>query len=139
VTATGNTYRGAYKYLPAILGAPDGDPVIINQAYRYVNYLGEVVLGFIPSKGGYELVTRAGRYIKVTSSVAEDPTISASCNRTGTCWTPTTTESWLHHHPDRRAAGLLPKRPMTANLQADSSVWELAQNGLTWTFTCPGP
>ena len=45
---TGSTYRGAYKYLPAIVGNPDGDPVIINQAYRYDNYLGEVILGFLP-------------------------------------------------------------------------------------------
>jgi 2',3'-cyclic-nucleotide 2'-phosphodiesterase (5'-nucleotidase family) len=138
VTATGNTYRGSYKYLPAILGAPDGDPVIINQAYRYVNYLGEVVLGFIPSKGGYELVTRAGRYIKVTSSVAEDPTISAIVqpyrdmldaynNRELGC---TTTPI--------DALQAFTQETNAANLQADSSVWELAQNGVNVDFHLSG-
>ena len=43
---------GAYKYLPTIVGAPDDNPVIINQAYRYNNYLGEVVLGLLPKAGG---------------------------------------------------------------------------------------
>ncbi len=36
---------GDYKSLPTIVAGPDGSPVIINQAYRYNNYLGEVVLG----------------------------------------------------------------------------------------------
>ena len=39
---------GDYKYLPTIVADPDGKPVIITQAYRYNNTLGEVVLGLRP-------------------------------------------------------------------------------------------
>lgn len=42
------TAFGAYKFLPTIVAGPDGEPVIINQAYRYNNTLGEVVLGVLP-------------------------------------------------------------------------------------------
>ncbi len=37
-----------YKYLPTIVGGPGNAPVIINQAWRYNNTLGEVVLGVLP-------------------------------------------------------------------------------------------
>ncbi len=39
---------GSYKFLPTIVAGPGNQPVIINQAYRYNNYLGEVVLGVVP-------------------------------------------------------------------------------------------
>ncbi len=41
-----------YKFLPTIVAGPDGEPVIINQAYRYNNTLGEVVLGVLPKITG---------------------------------------------------------------------------------------
>ena len=37
-----------YKFLPTIVAGPGNVPVIINQAYRYNNTLGEVVLGVLP-------------------------------------------------------------------------------------------
>jgi len=37
-----------YKFLPTIVAGPGNTPVIINQAYRYNNTLGEVVLGVLP-------------------------------------------------------------------------------------------
>ncbi|HEX5589444.1 MAG TPA: 5'-nucleotidase C-terminal domain-containing protein [Candidatus Limnocylindrales bacterium] len=37
-----------YKFLPSIVGGPGNTPVIINQAYRYNNTLGEVILGVRP-------------------------------------------------------------------------------------------
>ncbi len=43
-----STGSGAHKFLPTIVAGPDGEPVIINQAYRYNSYLGEVVLGVLP-------------------------------------------------------------------------------------------
>ena len=53
-----------HKYLPTIVADPDGKPVIINQAYRYNNTLGELVLGFrAKAGGGYEVVSRTGRYL----------------------------------------------------------------------------
>ncbi len=42
-----STGSGAYKFLPTIVAGPSGEPVIINQAYRYNNYLGEVILGVL--------------------------------------------------------------------------------------------
>jgi 2',3'-cyclic-nucleotide 2'-phosphodiesterase (5'-nucleotidase family) len=41
-------YSGAYKYLPTVVGGPGNAPVLVHQAYRYNNYLGEVVLGVMP-------------------------------------------------------------------------------------------
>ena len=67
---------GDYKFLPTFVGAPDNTPVIINHAYRYNNTLGTIVLGMLPNgSGGYDVVSRAGRYQTVGSSVVEDPTI----------------------------------------------------------------
>ena len=37
-----------YKFLPTIVSGPGNQPVIINQAYRYNNTLGEVILGVLP-------------------------------------------------------------------------------------------
>ena len=37
-----------YKFLPTIVSGPGNEPVIINQAYRYNNTLGEVILGVLP-------------------------------------------------------------------------------------------
>ncbi len=48
---------GDTKYLPTILDGPGTTPVIISQAYRYNNTLGELFLGLRPKAGGgYELV-----------------------------------------------------------------------------------
>lgn len=63
---------GDYKYLPSIVADPNDKPVIIGQAYRYNNTLGEVVLGLRPKAGGgYEVITQTGRYLTVTSSITE--------------------------------------------------------------------
>ncbi len=59
---------GAYKYLPSIVVDPDGKPVIVGQAYRYNNTLGEEVLGLRPLGGGnYEVVSGTGRYLSVVT------------------------------------------------------------------------
>lgn len=69
---------GDYKYLPSIVPNVDGDPVIINHAYRYNNTLGEVILGMrAKSGGGYEVVSQTGRYITVTTGTVENPAIVA--------------------------------------------------------------
>ena len=68
-----------YKYLPAIISAPDGKPVITTQAYRYNNTLGEVVLGLRARDGssGYDVVSQTGRYLTVSSSTPEDAAVKA--------------------------------------------------------------
>ena len=42
------TASGDYKYLPTIIAGPNGEPVEVTQAYRYNQYLGEVILGMRP-------------------------------------------------------------------------------------------
>jgi 2',3'-cyclic-nucleotide 2'-phosphodiesterase (5'-nucleotidase family) len=67
-----------YKFLPTYVGAMDNTPVIINQAYRYNTFLGEVVLGLLPKAGGgYTVVARAGRDIPNATTITEDPTVKA--------------------------------------------------------------
>ena len=62
---------GDYKYLPTIVGGSENKPVIINQAYRYNNTLGEIVLGMrAKAGGGYEVVSRTGRYLSVVMTYA---------------------------------------------------------------------
>lgn len=142
-----NSALGSYKYLPAFVGSPDNTPVLINQAYRYNSYLGEVVLGLLPETGGgYDVVARAGRDIPVcltTSSTcsvvtAEDPVIKAL----------------LQPYVDRLAAySNLPigstRAPIdtrnayvaetnAANLQADASMFELKSHGINPDFHLSG-
>lgn len=120
-----------YKQLPTYVGNPDDLPVIINQAYRYNNTLGEVILGLrAKTGGGYEVVSQAGQYLTVQSSTPEDAAIKAivdpylpylaTYNNTviGTTTQPIdTTNAYI----DETNA---------ANLQADASVYELAANGI---------
>ncbi len=70
---------GDYKFLPTIVANADGDPVIINHAYRYNNTLGEVILGLRAKVGGgYEVVSETGRYLTVTMGTAEDAEVSSA-------------------------------------------------------------
>ena len=132
-------YSGDYKYLPAFVGSADGVPVIINQAYRYNNTLGEVVLGLLPKVGGgYQVVTRAGRYLSVSSSTAEDARIKAIVDPyfgplnvyTATVLGRTTVPIDTLNAFTQETNG--------ANLQADASVYELAQHGINVDFHLSG-
>ena len=69
---------GAYKYLPSIVADPNDKPVVISQAYRYNNTLGEIVLGMrAKAGGGYEVVSKTGRYLSVVTATAEDAATKA--------------------------------------------------------------
>ncbi len=133
-------YSGAYKYLPAIVGAPDGDPVLVTQAYRYNNYLGQVVLGFVPNKdkSGYDLLSRAGRYIPVTSGTAEDPTIKAIVQPYADMLAAYNNRELGCTTVPIDALQAFTEETNAANLQADSSVWELAQNDVVVDFHLSG-
>jgi 2',3'-cyclic-nucleotide 2'-phosphodiesterase (5'-nucleotidase family) len=130
---------GAYKYLPSILANPDDKPVIINQAYRYNNTLGEVVMGMrAKSGGGYEVVSETGRYLSVATGTAEDSATKAivdpylavlnAYNNTvlGSTTTPIdTTNAYIGE-------------TNAANLQAEASVAELVSHGITPDFHLSG-
>jgi 2',3'-cyclic-nucleotide 2'-phosphodiesterase (5'-nucleotidase family) len=125
-------YSGSYKFLPTLVGGPNNVPVIVTQAYRYNNYLGEVVLGMRAKEGGgYEVVSRAGQYLAVTSSTPEDAATKAVVdpylaqinlyNNTVVGQTTTPIDTLKAFTEETNGA----------NLQADASVWELAKHGIT--------
>ena len=122
---------GDYKYLPTIVDGPGNTPVIINQAYRYNNTLGEVFLGFRPKTGGgYELVSRAGQYLSVTMTTVEDPTIKAIVDPYVAALTAyTETEIGKTTAPIDTTNAYIAETN-AANLQADASVWKLEDKGI---------
>ncbi len=132
--------RGIYKYLPAIDINPLGDPVIINQAYRYNSQLGMVSLGFLlNAEGGYDLITQAGTFIPVSlDSTPEDPVedalITPYSDRLSTY---RNTEIGQTVTPLDALAGFT-QETNAANLQADASVWELADHGIVVDFYLAG-
>ena len=115
-----------YKFLPTYVGAADNTPVIINQAYRYNTYLGELVLGLLPKAGGgYTVVSRAGRDIANATTVPEDTAVKAVVQPYDT---------FLNNYKTR-VVGVttLPIDTLNsftaesngANLQVDASLWKL--------------
>jgi 2',3'-cyclic-nucleotide 2'-phosphodiesterase (5'-nucleotidase family) len=130
---------GDYKYLPTLIGGPNNTPVLINQAYRYNNTLGEVVIGVRPKTGGgYEVVSRAGQYISVTSATPEDaavkaivdPYVAALATYNGKVVGQTTAPIDTLKAFTEETNG--------ANLQADAAVFELAKNGIQVDFHLSG-
>ncbi len=123
---------GLYKYLPTIIADKDGKPVVVNQAYRYNNTLGEVSLGLRDlGSGHYEVVSQTGRYLSVVSATPEDSEINdivtpytqllAAYNDTviGTTTAPIdTTNAYI-------------AETNAANMQADAALYELGKNGIT--------
>jgi 2',3'-cyclic-nucleotide 2'-phosphodiesterase (5'-nucleotidase family) len=74
------SYLAPYKYLPSIVGDDSGDPVIVAQALRYNNTLGEVILGLRDLGGGnYEVVSHAGRYLQLCANSKTGTSPSSSC------------------------------------------------------------
>jgi 2',3'-cyclic-nucleotide 2'-phosphodiesterase (5'-nucleotidase family) len=118
---------GNYKYLPSIVANTDGEPVIINQAYRYNNTLGEVVLGLRSNGGGYDVVSQTGRYLTVTMSTIEDaatkaivdPYVAALNTYNNTTIGQTTAPI--------DALQAFTQETNGANLQADAAVYELSE------------
>ncbi len=130
---------GDYQYLPTVVGGPNNTPVIINHAFRYNTYLGETILGLRPrTGGGYDVVTRAGRDIAVATTTVEDPEIKAIVD-------PYTTKlnDYNAKQTGQTTAPIDTLKAFTeetngANLQADASVWELAQHNVTVDFHLSG-
>jgi 2',3'-cyclic-nucleotide 2'-phosphodiesterase/3'-nucleotidase len=130
---------GNYKYLPSIVADPNGKPVVINQAYRYNNTLGEVVMGLrAKAGGGYEVVSQTGRYLSVTASTLEDaatkaivdPYVAALATYNTKIVGQTTTPI------DSRNAYIA--ETSAANLQADAAMFELQSHGITPDFHLSG-
>jgi hypothetical protein len=128
-----------YKYLPAIVGAPDNTPVLINHAYRYNNTLGEVVMGFLPNgTGGYNIVSRAGRYISVATSTAEDTRIKNIITPYLAQLTTYTLTQLAKTDTPIDTLAAFTQETNGANLQADASVAELQSHSITVDFHLSG-
>ena len=119
-----------YKFLPTIVGGPNNTPVLVSQAYRYNNTLGEVVLGLRWNGSRYEVVSRAGQYLSVPMSTPEDAATKAivdpyvaqlNAYNNQTVGNTTTPIDTLKAYTEETNG---------ANLQADASVWELNQHGI---------
>ena len=126
-----STGSDPYKYLPAIVSNPNNVPVIINHAYRYNTYLGTIVLGLLPkAEGGYEVVSRAGRYIQVTSTTTEDAALRAVVEPYIAFY-----NSYINTVIGQTTVPIDALKAFTeetnaANLQADASVWALTKNNM---------
>jgi 5'-nucleotidase len=120
-----------YKFLPTIVSGPNNTPVIINQAYRYNNTLGEIIIGMRPKVGGgYEVATRVGQYLSVTMSTAEDPAIKAIIDPYNALLTVYKNKPLGQTTIPLDALKAFTQETNATNLQADASVYELALHGI---------
>jgi 2',3'-cyclic-nucleotide 2'-phosphodiesterase/3'-nucleotidase/5'-nucleotidase len=123
---------GAYKFLPAIVAGPDDNAVVVGQAYRYNNTLGEIVLGMRAKVGGgYEAVSKTGRYLSVTASTLEDPATKAIIDPYVAALNTYTSTVIGQTTVPIDALKAFTEETNGANLQADASVFELAKHGIT--------
>jgi len=132
---------GDYKFLPTILGSPDSTPVLVTQAYRYNNTLGEVVIGLLPKtevKGAYEVVSQAGRYISVALATAEDPVVKAIVDPYKTLLDAYNNTVIGQTTIPIDALTAYTQETNGANLQADASIWKLKDAGIDVDFHLSG-
>ena len=118
---------GAYKYLPSIVADPDGKPVIVGQAYRYNNTLGEVAIGLRDlGFGNYEVVSQTGRYISVSlSGTAEDAPTKAIIDPYAALLATYNNTTIGQTTAPIDALQAFTQETNGANLQADAAVYEL--------------
>jgi 5'-nucleotidase/UDP-sugar diphosphatase len=123
---------GEYKYLPSIVADPNGKPVVINQAYRYNNTLGEIVLGMRAIGGGrYEVASQTGRYLSVTTATLEDPATKAIIDPYVTALATYNNTELGRTTAPIDALQAFTQETSGANLQADAAIFELNKHGIT--------
>ena len=125
-----STGFGDTKFLPTFIAGPDGTPVLVTQANRYNTYLGEVVLGLLPDgNGGWQVVTRAGRYIAVVptgaSATPQDPDIVALMAPYQTAIAAYNAKPAGVTTAPIDTTAAFTQETNGANLQADAAVWKL--------------
>jgi len=119
-------YSGAYKFLPTIVAGPNNKPVLITQAYRYNNTLGEVVLGMrSDGHGGWQVASQAGRYISIVLADPEDAAIQAIAQPFVDVLATYNNTVLGQTTAPIDALQAFTQETNGANLQADASVWEL--------------
>jgi 2',3'-cyclic-nucleotide 2'-phosphodiesterase (5'-nucleotidase family) len=132
-------YSGAYKYLPTILAAPDGKADLVTQAYRYNNYLGEVVIGLRSNgSGGYNVVSQTGRYLAVQLSTLEDAATKAIVDPYVAALATYNNKVIGKTTAPIDALQAFTQETNGANLQADAAMYELGLHGITPDFHLSG-
>ncbi len=132
-------YSGIYKYLPTIIENAVGEPVIVNQAYRYNNTLGEVVIGLRDLGGGnYEVVSETGRYIPVTMEIAEDAEVKSVLDPYVTMLNAYNNAVIGQTTVPIDTLTAYTEETNGANLQADAGVYVLEKNGIDVDFHLSG-
>lgn len=130
---------GAYKYLPTYVAGPNNVPVLINQAYRYNTFLGEVVLGFLPKAGGgWQLISTAGRDVAIDIATAEDATVASIVAPYQTIITAYNNTVIGKTVTPIDALKAFTEETNGANLQADAAVAELRGNNIKVDFHLSG-
>ncbi len=118
-----------YKTLPVTVAGPTGKAVTINQAYRYNNTLGEVVLGLRAKVGGgYDVVSSTGRFLTVQTSTLEDAATKAIIDPYVAALTAYNDKVIGKTTAPIDTLSAFTAETNGANLQADASVYELAKN-----------
>ncbi len=133
-------YSGNYKYLPTVVSGPNDAPVLVTTAYRYNNYLGEVILGFkSDGAGGYTLVSRAGKYLAVSKdTTAEDTAIKNLITPYANLLTDYNNTVLGETNTQISAVQGYTQETNGANLQTDASIWELRNKGIEVDFHLSG-
>ena len=133
---------GDYKYLPTTLVAPDGSPVLVTQAYRYNNTLGEVVIGLLPSadKWGseYDVVSETGRYLTVANATVRDAATKALIQPYADLLTAYNDVVLGQTDIPIDTLAAFTQETNGANLQADASIWKLRDAGIDVDFHLSG-
>ena len=131
---------GAYKYLPTIVADPDDKPVVISQAYRYNNTLGEIVLGMrAKAGGGYEVVEPDRPVLSVTMSTPEDAATKAIIDPYVAALATYNDKVIGQTTVPIDALQAFTQETNGANLQADAAVYELEdKNGIPVDFHLSG-
>ena len=120
-----------YKFLPAIIKGTTGQPVIVNQAYRYNNTLGEVIIGVRPKAGGgYEVVSQVGTYLSVQTTAVEDAATKALLAPYVTALAAYNAKAVGKTTIPIDTLAAFTQETNGANLQADASIFELAKHGI---------
>lgn len=128
-----------YKYLPTIIPGPNNTPVIVNHAYRYNNTLGELVIGVRQKAGGgYEVVSRAGRYLTVAMDTPEDADIKTIVDPYDALLSAYNNTVIGQTTVPIDALQAFTQETNAANLQADASVYELESHGIVPDFHLSG-
>ncbi len=117
---------------------PDKGAVLVNQAYRYNTFLGEVVMGFLPQPGGFKLISTAGRSVAIAIDTTEDAVVKSIVDPYQTIINAYNNTEIGKTITPIDALKAFTEETNGGNLQADSAVAELRGNSVEVDFHLSG-